>query len=333
MIDRIAFDLGIYQFEEEARIQYKCRVIYSAMACWMKAIALDNPLGNKDHLDEGVSRRHLYERSKGVLENILKMFPDVNQWFCTNNERLEPVLLLRERLINHGDLLNVGFDTNLILSSVHTELLTSKIACSYGKIIDDNIKYTGISSIQSNEEDCSMKIQSPQAWLDDFSNEAKWSYNVPDSNLIQYFDPLTSSKNNYSAWKDSVVEPVNGLVLARLGEINTGYSYYLIKAKKQLSHKIDPFLQEQGFHIRIMFALRSLANNKAKIIVIRFEDHVIIKLNAILPKKESVLLESYAWPLNSIDDKWFWIMSPEIWEYINPFVEALGIQIVEEKHG
>ena len=333
MIDRISSDLGIHQFEEETKLQYKCRVIYSALACWMKAIALDSPLGNKEHLVQGVSRRHLYDRSNAVLENMLKMFPDTNQWYCMNAEKGNPVLLVRERLVNHGDLLNVGFNTNLILSSVHTEQLISKVECVYGKIIDDDMKYVGISAIQNNVEDFRAEIQPVQAWLDLFVNEARWSYNLPDSNLIQYYDPLTTSKNNYSAWRDSIVEPVNGLVLARIGTNETGYSYYLIKPKKRLAHKLDQFLQEQGFHIRIMCALRSWVNNKTKINATRFEDHITIKLNAFLPKREGILLESYAWPLHSIDDVWSWVMSPEIWEYINPSLEALGIQIVEEKHG
>lgn len=67
MIDRIASDLGACRYAEEPLSQYQCRVIYSAMACWMKAIALDRPIGYHEDVPLGISRRHINERSHTIV--------------------------------------------------------------------------------------------------------------------------------------------------------------------------------------------------------------------------------------------------------------------------
>lgn len=75
MIDRIASDLGVCRYAEEPLSQYQCRVIYSAMACWMKAIALDRPIGYHEDVPLGISRRHINERS----HTIVLLFSDSRQ--------------------------------------------------------------------------------------------------------------------------------------------------------------------------------------------------------------------------------------------------------------
>ena len=82
-----------------------------------------------------------------------------------------------------------------------------------------------------------------------------------------------------------------------------------------------------------MYALRSLSNNTLAAKVTYYNDHVKLKLNALLPKFESILLESYAWPVQNISDKLEWEIGFSVWNYIRPYLEALDIQILEARHG
>lgn len=95
-------------------------------------------------------------------------------------------------------------------------------------------------------------------------------------------------------------------------------------------HRIDPFLQVQGYHIRIMLALRKKANNSVVAIAKKHSGYIHLKLSTHLPTKERTILESYAWPINRINDMLCWTMYGFIWEYIKPYLEALGIRITEE---
>ena len=201
MIDRIASDLGIYQFSNESSTDYKCRVLYSAVACWIKTIALDRTVVFRDTGVQGVSRRHIYDRSLSIMNTMIQMFPDTASWFEPSPDEENPVLIIRSRLINHGDLLNEGYETNLALSAIHSEQITANIETLYGKTIESNLMYSGISTVHYNDSPIhSNKILCVRDWFKCFINEIWWSNSLPDSERLQYFDPACSLRNNYSAW-------------------------------------------------------------------------------------------------------------------------------------
>lgn len=330
----MALDLGISRFAEEPLYQYHSRVIYSAMACWIKTIALDRPVGYKGQEPLGVSRRHIYDRSRAVLDTMIKMFPETKEWFDLSEENDNPVNLIRTRLINHGDLLNAGFGTDLVLSTVHSVQITSNLETIYGKTLEEGLFYSGVSSIGKKEVIISMPgRENVRAWLKRFLNDVSWSHDLPDASQMQYFNPFSTAKNNYAAWQESIGNHINNIVLARTTVNTNSYSYYLLKPNEKLVHRIDPFLQEQGCHIRIICALRSLAQNNTTASVRRSSDHIKIRLNAMLPLYESVQMESYAWPVRSINDRLEWEMGHEIWNYLKPQIEALDILITEEENG
>ena len=216
MIGKIALDLGIYRFAEESLQQYYSRVVYSAMACWMKAIALDRPVGYQEKEPFGVSRRHIYERSRTILITMIKMFPEIREWFDLSADNDDSVNLIRTRLINHGDLLNIGFETNLALSSVYSNQVTSTIETVYGKTIDDGLLYSGVSSIRRKEaKDYIFEIENVKDWMKSFLNDACWSHDLPASSQMQYFNPLSISKSNYTAWQESMGNISDKVVLVR----------------------------------------------------------------------------------------------------------------------
>ena len=78
IIDKMATDLGIYRYHDEDVTFYNCRVIYSAMSCWVKAITMDQPVGSKENHLSGVSRRHIYERGNTILQSLIKMNPETS---------------------------------------------------------------------------------------------------------------------------------------------------------------------------------------------------------------------------------------------------------------
>ena len=82
-----------------------------------------------------------------------------------------------------------------------------------------------------------------------------------------------------------------------------------------------------------MCALRSQSNNNTTAFVTRYNDHIKLRLNALLPMRESVLMESFAWPVRRLNDRLEWVMGFEVWDYLRPYIEALDIQIMEEEHG
>ena len=331
MIDRIASDLGIYQYAGEPLQQYKCRAIYSAMSCWIKTIALDRPVGYQEKGLSGVSRRHIYEKSHTILRMMITMFPELREWFDLSTDNDDPVNIIRTRLLNHGDLLNAGFDTHLALSSVHSNQITSTIETVYGKTIEKGLQYSGIATIRSKEASCfNVETENVKKWMQTYFNDVSWSHEMPESTGIQYFNPRSIARNNYAAWQESAENLTDKVILIKTAVNKRSYSYYLLKPKERLTHRIDPFLKEQGFHIRVMYALRSQSNNRIIAKVTKYRDCIKIKLNALLPLVEKTMVESYAWPVRCISDNLEWVMGYAVWEYIRTYIEALDILIQEE---
>ena len=82
-----------------------------------------------------------------------------------------------------------------------------------------------------------------------------------------------------------------------------------------------------------MYALRDGAQNNAEAKISLHDTHINLRFFAYLPEREATLLESYAWPQKNISDKLGWIMPVDIWGFIKPNIEGLGIKIVEEIDG
>lgn len=331
IIDKMAADLGIYRYKDEDITAYKCRVMYSAMSSWLKAIAMDQPVGSKENHHSGVSRRHIYDRGNAVLDSLIKLNPETAPWFDVENTEDNAILIIRKRLLNHGDLLNEGFDTNLTLSATYRKQLISGYDTIYGEILGDRIIYSGISTIcDTNTTQQPEASGNAEEWLKDFVKNVWWSTIPSEMNDMMYFNPAHKSRNNYSAWNSSLPNLSDEIILGRLTININGYEYYLLKPRSKLMHRIDPFLQEQGYQIRIMLALRKKANNSAVALIKNFDDHIQLKLYTDLPTYERIMLESYAWPFNRINDMHSWTMNDCIWEYIKPYLESIGIKIVEE---
>lgn len=331
IIDKIASDLGIYRYHDEDLTAYKCRIIYSAMSSWVKAIAMDHPIGSKENHLSGVSRRHIYERGNAVLDSLIKLNPEIASWFEDEDSDENPVVIIRNRLLNHGDLLNEGFDTNLALSIAHKKQFISGYDTIYGEVLGKSIFYSGISTLCNNNATMQSEVsENAEEWIKCFLKNIWWSAIPSEMNELMYFNPAHKSQNNYSAWDSSLPNVSDEIILGRLTINKNEYEYYLLKPESKLMHRIDPFLQEQGYHIRIMYALRKIANNSVSAVIKHYSDHIYLKLNAHLPTSERIMLESYAWPYNRINDILCWTMYGFIWEYIKPYFESIGIRIVEE---
>ncbi len=137
-IEILQHDLKIPPYSEEPVEQWHCRLIYSAMALWLKTMVLDvSPFATFELLEKFIGeteqsksqvtcvhRRHLRHRGAQILEEMLRHFsPEVCSWFMkpyhdeldkhtsydgTSNKRkcqkLHPIRILCERMLQSGEL-------------------------------------------------------------------------------------------------------------------------------------------------------------------------------------------------------------------------------------
>lgn len=337
ILQAIAADLKMSQFEHETGVHFTSRLLYSALACWIKAAALDHPLTDKGDLGSGVSRKHIITKCTRFLEEMLQRNEECRLWFYPEPDCEPPVHLLRTRLIKHMDLLNAGFGTNVILAKESCVRLGTNFECARGCIFHPRYMYSGISTIRTivTDEASSDSLQQPATsdWFDSFLDGAWWEPYERSEDDWQFFNAYKRVKNNHLCWQSEMPHSVQDLVFARR-PIQAGmYEYLLLNIKQKKKHQLDSYLQEIGEHRRIMISLRARAGNKLPILAVQYRDHVHLSMRFHLPDAISCDLETFAWPYNRISDKLEWDMLLVVWEYIKPILTDLGIEIAEEKHG
>ena len=335
LLQTVALDLGIMRYSAESDAQFNNRVIYSAMACWIKATCQDQPIGGERV--EGVSRRHIHDKCNRILSAFLCRYHSSEPWFAVEDANNDAVGLLRSRLLRHQELINVGFNTNIALSTTSYIGLSADLEVIHGMLFHPGSRYNGIALTRqpiSTENIEPTEIIPVDSWLDTYVKTAWWEFfDSSKEEGLEYFNPRRMTSNMYKCWEASAPQTKDKYMIIRRPVNVVSHEYLILNTQNNKMHRVDPVLKDFGEHRRFMFGLRFIANNPVPGQITKHQDYVHLKMRTYLPVKETQLLETFAWPHNSISDRLEWDMSIPIWNYIAPFLSALGMVIREESYG
>lgn len=335
IIAAMAADMNIKKFTTETDSEFVQRVLYSATACWIKAAALDRNVGDVS-VDIGVSKKHIYEKSSKLLSAMLERYPEIKYWFYMDDESDDPIRIIRRRLVQNGDLINVGFDTNMITSSSSVYPIGLEAEQITGVFFDGNIFYSGLSTIRkSANQEVTHNDETAIDWFDDFCKTAWWESGHIENDSIEYFNCVKNAKNIHSCWQKNESDFFQNIRLIRITINKTMYEYYLerIKGNNVYHHKIDPFLFEIKEHRKMMFALRKKANVPLPARITTYSDHATLNLWAHLPYEARAFLESYAWPSRNINDVLEWKFPLCLLDEVKRKLNNLGMNVTEGHNG
>lgn len=83
----MASDMKITKYESESDAQYTQRVLYSALACWIKAATLDRDMSEPSA--SGASKKHIKEKCTQILEAALDRIPEARGYFYPEDASYE----------------------------------------------------------------------------------------------------------------------------------------------------------------------------------------------------------------------------------------------------
>lgn len=338
IINAMSKDLGVQKYEGESEVYYVCRTLYAGLACWIKAITFDTALSELSHPYTGTSKKHIHDKCEKVLSEFLDRFPFASTWFYGIDKGIDPVSVIRHRLYSSGDVINMGFQTNVGLVKTSELQLTNELLQIKGVILQPDCFYSGVSTVKRTTvyrgELPEMQRLTSQEWLIEFVNQSWWKKGELIDEHMEYFNAQQHSPNN-SIWSENKSDYISGIVLSRRQINKSAYEYILQKrvSGEVYHHRVDPFLQETREYRRIMFALRALVNNPPPAKAKGSKHHIHLSLRVHLPNKEQQCLESFAWPCKTIDDKLEWDMPYEMWIYIKGELLRLGLNVTEDIHG
>lgn len=197
LLQTVAIDLGIERYSVETDAQFNNRVIYSAMACWIKAACQDLPVGGEH--SEGVSRRHIHDKCSRILSSFLCRYHSSEPWFVVEEANNDAVSILRSRLLRHQELNNVGFNTSVALAATSNTCLSGGLEVIHGMLFLAGAKYNGIAlTKQSAQLDASPRLDvSPVGeWFDSYIKTAWWEpFDASREECLEYFNARRKTSN------------------------------------------------------------------------------------------------------------------------------------------
>lgn len=335
LIAQLRKELKINPYEGEISTYYKCRLIYSALAEWLRFAVFDKT--TDDYFCK--SKAYILSRGIEVLSSFIGSSVELQQWFLEDEKGVHeldnPVREIRNRMLLAGEYFELLPSHDLTIPLTERININDYFDRLIGISIDsisDPIKYVGVTKL--------VKMQGVKKIYDDFSLEqymmwvlkkSVWNP-INDIDGFEFFD-ANSKKAPYKSWVDF---PAKGIDyhLGRITLYNGLNEYYLFKRNKEgewVNSQLQDLLSETKEERRIILGLRMMCNNKAVAKCKINGDIIELKLSCRMPIKEEILIETYCWPLRYYKDKLNYIVPIEVWPNIKQMLEmSLGMKIEEQ---
>ncbi|WP_142414226.1 hypothetical protein [Hathewaya massiliensis] len=330
-------DLRIRRYKEEEIIQYIARIVYSALGIWIRISALDEDIFENNPEFSGVSKIHIINRCSIFLDNIIEIYPEIEKWFKPYDSEENPIITIRDRLYKGGELVDVGFNTNLALPTYKECVVNDGISIIRGLNVG-NIKIsTGLAQLKKATEENTrdiekifkfygLKSKSAKEEVMSYVKNIKW--NKIDYYSAEIFNKY--SKECFSSCWNSEYKLESGEITLYRHEF---YDFGFIKKLDDNIYisQISKYLIDQFEVRRFMYGLKNDVNNSANATYKMEYEKGIVRLNLYnkLPEKEEGILLLLGWPMKDINDKLNLIFHISIWPVVEVILKNLNIDLQE----
>ncbi|MEK3984254.1 hypothetical protein MHB77_12730 [Paenibacillus sp. FSL K6-3166] len=343
VIKRIADDLKIRKVPEEKQEVFLSRIVYSALSMWIRYSTLDEDILNQSIGKIGVSKIHIYNRCKLFLENMIQMYPTIEKWFYPEDQNTRPIEIVRERLYQGGELVDVGFHTDISLPFYEESLINSNVVVTRGLQSAALNKITGLAQLKHDERE----NFDPSDTMDFFGLESKSA----SARVVEYLKLIKWSKrseinaqvfNKYSmnifsnSWDADLKLNDHDVTIYRnplYWQGNRDYGFIKKINNTYYTSQINEYLIEQYEVRRFMYGLKENVGNPVSGKYKRFQDKnlFLLHLSNGLPTKEENILMLLGWPMKNINDKYNFIFDGVVWNFIREILNNLNIKLEEIK--
>lgn len=332
---KMAQDMQIEQYAGETQSNYAGRIIYSALCHWMRYVVMDETTQKHDRK----SKAYVLGRIKELLVIMSEAFPVSKGWIFRDLKNPvdddELIRELRDKMLAARELLEVDESRNIGLPAYEKNYCTD----DYDRItgLSEEIgstEYVGITRVVRKKHETKNRGLENKIDINDYIDwiyvGASWNecHNIE---AFEFFNPF-SKRPPYQSWTNAV--PCNEKsILARLTLYKGLHEYHLIKKENDIykNAPITNVLAEWKEERRVLLALRKKVGNAMQATYDTRDSVYLLNLYCGLPLREQVLIDTYCWPLNSMDDKYNYVVPEFIWEDIKSMIiDGLGIDLKEK---
>ncbi len=334
-LTKMAQDMQIKRYAGEVQSNYTGRIIYSALCHWMRCAVMDETTQKYDRK----SKAYVLGRIRELLVIMSEAFPASQKWIFKDLKNPvdsdDLIRELRDKMLEARELLEVDELRNIGLPAYEKHYCTD----AYDRLtgLSEEIirpEYVGITRVVRRKQDNENRISVDKIAIDEYIDwiyaGASWNecHNLED---FEFFNPF-STRPPHRSWTN-VVSNSEKKILARLTLYNGLHEYHLINKEydKYWNSPIAPVLAEWKEERRVLLALRKKVGNAMQATYDKRDSVYLLNLYCGLPLKEQVIIDTYCWPLNSMDDKYNYVVPGFIWEDIKNIIrDSLGIDLKEK---
>lgn len=336
---RIVNELKIQRHDKESRGQYISRIVYSALSMWIRVSTLDEDILEQSLGKTGVSKIHITNACKPFLDNMIELYPEIYEWFYPEDSEENPIVIVRDRLYQGGELVNIGFNTDLALPPYQECIVNKEVAIIRGIDCHSFKPVTGLTQLTGVEEKTiidndkilefySFKNQSAEEKLKEYIKNCKWSKNEGIS--VQIFNKYSNDCFS-SCWNSEYKLKNNDISLYR----NDFFDFGLIKKLNDsiYTSQIEKYLIEQFEVRRFMYGLKKSVENSVVVGYKHYNEEKLVEINLYngLPEKEQRILLLLGWPIKHINDKLNLLFHRSVWKFVEAILRNLNITLQEVK--
>lgn len=331
LIEMMQHDMRIFPYCGETIEYYTGRLMYSALAHWIRFTVLDETTENYKHK----SKSYLYRRGCEILENMVACIPESRNWIAGSvDNNVNPVHEMREKMFIAGELMEVDEQGNVGLP------VYQQIECVqgcyrikgllYGRNSEEFLGITRVMRLgKATKKAAIFKAFAVDDYIKWLYERARWEV---CSEIDQYeFFNVMSKNAPYKSWENNPIRSKE-YHLGRMALLNGLYEYYIFRysSGKWLVSSVSTIASEYKEERRIILGLRKKYHNQMIAYYSYVGSVIILHLNCRLPLKEEGLIETYCWPLKGFDDKLNYVVPFLIWDDLKILIEEnLGIFLQE----
>ena len=331
LIEVMQHDMRIFPYRGETIEYYTGRLMYSALAHWIRFAVLDEITENYKYK----SKSYLYRRGCEILENMVACIPESRSWIGGSvDNNVNPVHEMREKMFTAGELMEVDEHGNVGLPVYQQVECVQGCYRIKGLLYGRNSEeFLGITRVIRMRKATNKAAIFKAFAVDDYINwlyeRARWE---ACSEIDQYeFFNVISKNAPYKSWADSPIRSKE-YHLGRMALLNGLYEYYIFRysSGKWFVSSVSTIASEYKEERRIILGLRKKYNNQMIAYYSYVGSVIILHLNCRLPLKEEGLIETYCWPLKGFNDKLNYVVPFLIWDDLKILIEEnLGIFLQE----
>lgn len=341
LVDVLARNLQIGKFSDETKEEYGQRLIYTAVAAWVRVSLLGKSYSDLEFnsQEDSVDIMHVMNRGASAAMALICSIPHGASWLLADVVEAQGKYVVWElirNMVTCQEISRLKNKRRLTISPQHTFSFGDHMIATGGiewQNESNTIQNVGLGRWMAGTgkngklaDFMGVPVLSAEAWLNELIRDTPWK-NIEILDDWYIFQPSSNEIRNSGLWR--IYNPTKLPLGVSLGKNQSQDYGLIIKRNSELQiMPLDQWFYKEKEIYRIMYALNARAGKPSFFEAQDHGDYVIAQFHSGIPIAEEKILLLASWPYQSIRDRQRRVIPNFLWPKLKAIFEHMGIQWV-----